>query len=266
MKEKKTNKFLGITLALSLLLTCIFGIATVFSAPNINKLSDFSNFGDSIFWTFGTSNFDAAYDFEEDYKSIHTVEISNSIASVEIVPSKNETTHVSYQGSQAINVRQDRDRLEIDGQINRMKKFKFGINNESGKLIVELGTDVDFLKIESGVGTHFIRGISLDSLDIDDGIGTTTVKDITLKNDLEIEGGVGNIDVSEVTAKNVEVNGGVGNIKLSDIKAKSIDLENGIGNITIKDSQTDNLYTSKGLGQLSIENVDTKHPIIEEND
>lgn len=72
--------------------------------------------------------------------------------------------------------------------------------------------------------------------------------------DIQIESGMNDSDISYLTAENIYLNCGSGDNVLNDINTKCIELYNGSGDTTAKNLNTDKLIFSGGRGKTDISN------------
>ena len=119
--------------------------------------------------------------------------------------------------------------------IDKIKKVHFELHLKKKKsIIIQIpkGTILDQIKIDGGVGDVEISDISSKKLVVNAGVGNFESDDITA-DEVIIHCGVGNMKLYHVNFKDTEINGGVGNIHIDGVIQGLIDLESGVGNIKV---------------------------------
>lgn len=93
----------------------------------------------------------------------------------------------------------------------------------------------------------------LDNTDrqLEASICITVPQDFTAKK-IELDGGVGNIDLENLAAEHLDIDAGVGDIKGFQVKASSVDIDGGVGNINFTDSSFDKATIDSGVGNTKL--------------
>lgn len=196
-------------------------------------------------------------DFSGSYTEIDNLELDIGIADCTIIPTASEEWHVSGSGLPAsFFCRQDGNMLEIGNK----KGFGLSIiesifpTDGEAKLEIQIPAHqtVEKIRIDSGVGDLEMADgmIRCEELEIDSGVGDSTIRaDITDR--LEIDGGVGNLDLTLLGAEedfDYEIDNGVGTVQIgqdkyyemgSDTKIdndaeKEIRIDSGVGDVTLR--------------------------------
>ncbi|NLJ96968.1 MAG: DUF4097 domain-containing protein [Clostridiales bacterium] len=125
--------------------------------------------------------------------------------------------------------------VEESNFINRFFNFNFGkFSNREATITVYVPNDfmANRIDIDSGVGNVLLEDLSTDKLIINAGVGDIRGTNITAK-EVEANGGVGNIDFTSVNFSDIEFNSGVGDVKLAGIISGKSEFECGIGDVEI---------------------------------
>ena len=106
--------------------------------------------------------------------------------------------------------------------------------------------------------------VNLNPFDIDKNneIKITIPKNINL-DELIIDSKVGNIDIENITSKNVNITNNTGNVELNEIISANITIKNNVGNTDIEEVSTDilNIINNTGAIEVSdslVNKLDTK--------
>lgn len=156
---------------------------------------------------------------------------------------------------------QDIQEIEIDSSIYSVSFAKGDVssiqveltNVYNGYTVEQAG---DTLKMEEPSN---IKGLTLDRLfDLLDGMGqkreasiSITVPENFTANKVELDGGIGNIRIEDLSTEYLEIDTGVGDIKCSRIIANTADIDGGTGNASFIDSAFGNTDIDCGVGNVT---------------
>lgn len=101
------------------------------------------------------------------------------------------------------------------------------------KITVPEGKTYDRVNIEAGVGEFTMKNITADQVEIDAGVGASTIENVTART-LEIGGGVGEVKARGLTVtEETEVETGVGDVDIQgDLRGK-VNIDGGVGEMHI---------------------------------
>lgn len=233
MKYYKLIKIFAIGLA-------VFIIANILSIV----LFFFSAFGSFSGYKGNVQNFEQTYDNVE--------KIDIDIQSAKITIRRGTEFKVVAKGfKNHINSTQLGEKLTI----KESGKF-FPSNKPNAEIIVYINRTVNLtdLKVNSGVGSVFIDGITSDDFELTQGVGIVKINK-SFFNETEISGGTGETKITDSILKNLDLSAGVGSIFIeADISGNS-SIECGVGQIELVLLGGESKYTiksEKGIGSINI--------------
>lgn len=71
-------------------------------------------------------------------------------------------------------------------------------------------------------------------------------------NEIDLETGVGKVNIDNLNTNNLELSFGVGDVLINEIKVNYAKIETGVGKVTIKNGNFSNLDLDTGLGEVNI--------------
>lgn len=149
----------------------------------------------------------------------------------------------------------DGDELKIKGDLKKKCK-KYSIKDEDGTIDVKIKTYNKYVKFSSNQEpevTVLIPEKYTEDLYISTGVGESEIKDVVAKN-IEVKAGAGDLTISNIGFKNLKFSAGVGqsNINLGK-NTGDIEIKGGVGEIDMKLEEVNgNLSCSCGIGQTRI--------------
>ena len=222
---QKIIKYLAILFAMMIIINIIGGIAS-----GLMKITSLFN---------GNKNAN-----ENVY--VYTVEEINKVDNLKIdLKMSNLTIKSGETFSIQTNNRHVKQNLSNETlTIKENRHFNFSSNND---VIITIPVDKIFNKIDISMGAGNINSEDLTSLylDIDAGAGNITFNNLSVTEEFELDGGVGEFKFSGYLFGKNEMDMGVGNASLylnSDIKEYNFYVDKGIGNITINDLKVSDGY------------------------
>lgn len=149
----------------------------------------------------------------------------------------------------------DKDKLII----KEASKTIISKGDTRAELIIQLPRDHSFdeFELEAGAGIVFIEGLTAKSIDLELGAGNTEIKNLTVTGKTEIDGGAGNIKI-DGTANRLDLDLGIGKLELKAKLTGKNQINSGVGNseITLIGSRSDyDIKVNKGIGSASIDNT-----------
>lgn len=253
MVLKRLQKIFGIILAITLPVTLIGLGAIAFMLPTEEAVVNFDNLRfESITSSRNYHTFDRTYD------NLTAIEMDDLIDHVVIKKSNSAQTKLSYAGvSDLTDKVQNDSKLAIKNESHNGRNWTRNIGwheDTIGTLTIEVGTSVQSLDIDGSVGTVKVDDLTLDDLDIETGVSETIIQNITVKNKIKIKNGVGTTTLRKVNTNKLSINNGVGAVDIYDLIADEVDIDNGVGAVDIYDSEIKNLEKNTGLGAVDIHN------------
>lgn len=280
MRNKRINKILGTILAITLPLTIFGVIATVLMTPVEFKFDqrsplDWLEFVDRKGMHMGNGNMWGMHNnnnnnnnsgmhqnngsLDGKYTGISQIRITDIVSHVEVLPSDNGETWVNYEGTRDIRLSQRGSTLSIYDKDSGSFKWNTSKNPDTKTITIYVGDTNVFLDINMGVGNLKVSDLTLSDLDIDGGVGDVELNNIVVKDEIDIDGGVGNLSMNQMTTRSMEIDMGVGNMSFTHLNADIVDIDGGAGNIDFKDSKINTLKTDQGLGKINLNNTEVKN-------
>ncbi|MBQ9072048.1 MAG: DUF4097 family beta strand repeat protein [Bacilli bacterium] len=136
-------------------------------------------------------------------------------------------------------------------------------NNDKSDLVVYIPEDLIFdgISIEAGAGKIEIDNLSTKILEFDLGAGKTDINNLVVLGSAEIDGGAGEITISDGSINNLDLDTGVGKCTLiSELIGKN-EIDVGVGelNITLLGNKENyRVSAEKGIGSIKLDNEDIK--------
>lgn len=254
MRKRKTNKILGIILAITLPLSIIGAVASAIMTPvNIS-------FGTPIHWGMDSifnSGSNGASVVGEKYTGIDSIQVSNLSAKVIIQASNTDETWVEYDGDQKLTISQRGSTLELKekGRGHHM----FSMAEKRGTTKIYLSASVKDAELKLGVSQIDLNDLTFDNLEINGGVVDVYLKNINVKNKLEIEGGVGKIELNDVTANILDLELGVGSMDCHGVVAENVNVDGGVGSINFSKSTINKMESKMGIGKLNLTDTEVKN-------
>lgn len=169
---------------------------------------------------------------------VKSITLDNSIANVNIVTTTDSEITVECK--------------------NVYEAFKCSVNSKGVLTIDNSGSKHGFLSFHrkrSGKITIYIpEKFEINVLNLDCGVGNIKIQDISMKK-LIIDGGVGNTKLTSCLIENGDFDMGVGNIRLNDCILYDAEIDGGVGNMDININGDINDYSfdvDGGIGTVRI--------------
>ena len=126
-------------------------------------------------------------------------------------------------------------------------------NNNSGEITIYVPNDLNELNIDGGSGEIKIANIIADKLELDLGAGLIEIKSSTFYR-ADIDGGVGLINAFDTTFSSLDLDAGVGKVSIAGDILGNSKIDGGVGEIELILSN-ESLYrfnVDKGLGDITV--------------
>lgn len=243
---QKIIKALAIALAVFIIfsiVTIVFGIVTTIA--KVTFLADLITIDKSE-----VINYTEEYDIEQ----INSLYIDSSIAKLEIYESDKiavEATDVTKKFSSKVEngklvIKETaKTNISINGQVNPVIK-----------LYIPKGFVFDNVDIDSGVGDTTIESLQADVVEMSTGVGNLTIDYIDSKSKIDIESGVGKLNIKNSILNNLSFEAGVGEYNITTYLTGNSEFDCGVGNGTIVlngfNEENSKIKIDKGLGNINI--------------
>ena len=148
-----------------------------------------------------------------------------------------------------------KDTTEVKAQLFGSNTFKDAVLT----LYIPEGAVFDHVSLTTGAGRLTVDHLSAGTLDFELGAGEVTIGTLVAAKSADIEGGAGQITVSDGAINNLDLEMGVGQFHLTSALTGDCQLDSGVGemNITLLGSKDDyKLELEKGLGSISVDGKD----------
>ncbi len=131
----------------------------------------------------------------------------------------------------------------------------FNDYNENAVVEIQVPDALREISLEMGAGRLTADGITADELNLELGAGNSVLKDIYTHKETEIDGGAGEIKITESTLTNLDANMGVGKFTFKGTLLEEAEFDMGIGDseITLLGAEEDyRLSVNKGIGDIKV--------------
>lgn len=243
---QKIIKALAIALAVFIIFivaSVIFSIITTIS--KITFLADIITIDESE-----VISFSETYDIEQ----VTSLDVESSIAKLEIYEADKiavEATDVTKKFSATVEngklliKEKATTNISINGQVN-----------PTIKVYIPEGFVFESVDIESGVGDTYIESLEANIVEISTGVGNLEAEYIDAKTKIDIEAGVGRLNIRNSILNNLSFEAGVGEYNITTYLTGNSKLECGVGNgtLTLNDFSQDmsKIRVQKGIGDINI--------------
>lgn len=175
-------------------------------------------------------------------------ELDVELANYELVIEEGDMLKVAYDDRNK-KVSVDGDKLKIE------EKKKLFHNQEGYTVILTVPKDYFFteVSITMGAGHLGIKQLSTNVLDLELGAGNVDISNLTAITSVDIDGGAGDLSITESEITDLDLQMGVGKLTLSSdlIGNNQIDLGIGDSDIRLKGTPDDYRFDiSKGVGEV----------------
>lgn len=245
---QRVIKYCAIGFAIVLAVGIITGIASaIFAVASAVSGSSLS-----------IKNNDKFIDYGKDFTGVTSLDISHYTGEFRIETGETirvEATNVPEDFTARVS---ENGTLNIYEQNNRFPWFHFKRNSWNSKITVYLPETfiAENVKIDCGAGKVYISALHTDKLKISAGAGNITGERLTVDDEVSIDGGIGNIDFTDVNFKDTDFDCGVGDFRVSGVIEGDCDLDSGVGNIDMNIQGNADQYdfnVDTGVGTVRID-------------
>ncbi|MFB9325871.1 DUF4097 family beta strand repeat-containing protein [Paenibacillus aurantiacus] len=211
---------------------------TLFAAGAIGTVVTFGSEGD---FSFGTVKVEKEASVSA--AGIERIKLGASAADIDIVPGEGDAFKATLTGRAS---KKFLDRIEVklvpSGKellvdVKASTGFSIGLNILDVDLRLEVpNREWSKLAIEGGSGNVDLSDLKIDELVASIGSGNVHVKNLTSRK-MELEAGSGNIHAESSTANVVQMDVSSGNLRLTDVAAGKVNADTGSGNIYVTADQ-----------------------------
>ena len=174
----------------------------------------------------------------EDYelKAFESLDIDAGIASVNIQKGdKYYVETVDVPDTLKVEVKGDKLLIKNKNKMGWKNVFNKDTWSKKSKITVTVPSDFvgDKVKIDGGVGNVTITDLTMDVLELDGGVGDFTGEELKGKK-ISVEAGVGNVILNDIAFEDCKVDCGVGNIELEGRITGECKIDGGVGNCDLR--------------------------------
>jgi len=151
-------------------------------------------------------------------------------------------------------------KVETDGETLTVKdkSKRVDFRNQEPKIILTVPADFAFerVSIEAGAGRLTIDGLTANKLKLDLGAGETVIQNLCAPDEAEINGGAGNLTVSDGVLHDLKIAMGVGKLTLKARLQGDCSFDMGVGETALSLIGTKDDYrisVTKGLGTVKVD-------------
>lgn len=127
------------------------------------------------------------------------------------------------------------------------------------RIVIEIPSGVSFEKIDLDIGAtnaeFSLRDVSCDTLLLDVGAGNIVADEFVVKEYMEVNAGVGNVEINGGTYRDITLECGMGNFSMEGALEGNLIAECGMGSMDLElngDANAYNYELSCGMGELNV--------------
>lgn len=246
----KSRKILNI-----LFIFIIVGYLITFNKSNI----DMSFLSDSLFYAkenYKNVNMIAK---NRDLKSFNCISVEVDISNIEIIPGdkykieleyREDENEVNYEVEEKIlKIKQKKDERDFKTEIGRSKKEFRGYI----KIYIPKNKTIEDLSIDSYISDLKIKQIKINNIEIDCQLGDIFLDKIFIKDKLDIEDEMGNVNLSESKVEKINSRIGTGDFNIINSKLNTVNIYSDTGDIFLDNIDINSkLYIICKMGNINI--------------
>lgn len=128
-------------------------------------------------------------------------------------------------------------------------------NGVSGQIVVTLpiGTSLDNVRIETALGKIDVSGISAKNVNVDSDLGDINIKDCNISNKIDADIALGDIIFTDVEAAEIDVDQACGEVEAGNVTVREMKVDNSLGDIRLNGAIY-NLNADDSLGDIEVTN------------
>lgn len=189
-----------------------------------------------------------------DIESVQNLDVDSGIGEFYIEPS-DEFRVVAQNVSEKYECRVENGTLKVS---NKTKgKIKFNDSN-TPKVTIYVPKSFYFYSAELnlGAGETNISSLRADKIDIDCGAGELNIDYIEAREEISIDGGVGEFTIRDSVLNNLDFEAGVGESHITSKLTGKCEIDTGVGQTSINlidfDESNGKIVTNKGIGEIRV--------------
>lgn len=177
----------------------------------------------------------------EVYQDINNVEVDLINSNIKIKEGSTWKVEAT-KVSKNFSVKKENDTLKIKEKENWFNKI-LNKQNKDGEIIIYVPQGIiNDLDIDGGIGKVEIEDVTATELDIDSGVGYIEIENSKFYK-TSIDGGFGKIYITSSTLNNLDIDGGVGEIDIEAYITGSSKIECGVGEVDLNLLGNENDYS-----------------------
>lgn len=233
MKQSgKVIKYVAIALAVFIIFTIISGVI------------------------FLVSMFINVFDDKKNSENLSEIEITDNIKnlSIDIL-----TTKLIIKKGEKFTFETNNEHIKSNNGSNKLyikeETHNILFKNTNYELIIYIPEDMNFdeVYVQSSAGSINIEKLITRKLELDLGAGNLLINELNVSEKASVDGGAGEIVISNGSINNLDLDMGVGNLDLSSKLLGNNEIDAGVGNVNIDLLGSDYKITvDKGLGKTTI--------------
>lgn len=234
---QKIIKYLALAFAIFLIFSIISGINKVFIT---------------------ISNFYNDKEAEETLVKMKTISINDTptVLNIDI-----ETSDIIITLGETFSIETSNKYIECKEQDNVVylndQKHSWFTDNEQGKLIINVPTNIvlEKLEIEGGIGEIKLDSLTINDLNLDLGAGKVSINNLTVLNNTVIEGGASEVTLNASSLNNLDLDMGIGAFYLTTRVLGNSKINHGVGSLNLNligRKEDYQISIDKGLGTTTI--------------
>lgn len=231
-QAQKIIKFCAIALALFIIFSIITGIFSLMVNISYSFVSE--EVGD-----FTTTTYD------------NVLNLNIDLPDTKLTIKKGEEFKIETNSKDII-INKENDTLKLKNK----KKYIFSKKLES-KTIIYIPNELDKVSLKLGAGNIDINSLSVKELDFEIGAGKVNIENLNVSNNISLDTGAGEVNISAETLNNLDLDMGVGKVTINAKLTGSTDIDAGVGELNInilEKLENYKLKIDKGIGTIRINN------------
>ncbi|MBQ7295238.1 MAG: DUF4097 family beta strand repeat protein [Clostridia bacterium] len=185
-------------------------------------------------------------------KSDEIDKLDIDVGAVDIIIEKGNSFTVKYSGIN-FDIDEEKNKLEIENDSDSIFGF-----DAVGKLLITVPDKMSFEKVSlcAGAGDIYIESLNCGSLDLDLGAGEVEIDYLRVKRDANIDGGAGELTISDGTINNPDISLGVGQTSITALLKGKSTVEAGVGelSLTLKGDKASYAVSAEtGIGDFRVD-------------
>lgn len=205
--------------------------------------------------------------FNNDESSVGNLKDLNINSNIQVLDVDISSVNITIKESNKFKVETNNKNINYKIDNNKLfiteTKYNFFNKKNSSDLIIYVPNYLTFdnVNIENGAGKININELYTKKLYLDLGAGKVKANNLTVLNDTKIDGGAGEINITNSKINNLDLDMGVGKLSLTSKITGNNEIDAGIGELNLNLVGNSNDYRiklDKGIGSATIDNQKMK--------